>query len=226
VGDKLHHGKYESLKSYILSIALQRGYLDGRLLENSITINEDYDYASIKITYESGTRYRFGDVSFNNFELDETLLSSLIPFKHGEYYNTKKFHQLQHQLQSTQYFSNVHVTHAEKIQGNNIHQNTIPINAALTPAKSHQVDFGIGYATDTQFRLSVGWKTPLINQNGHYQETKIEYSPLNPTGKFIYNIPLSHPTNDLLRFKVNIENDDFADLTTKFYSVQIGHVFT
>lgn len=226
VGDKLHHGKYESLKSYILSIALQRGYLDGRLLENSITINEDYDYASIKITYESGTRYRFGDVSFNNFELDEILLSSLIPFKQGEYYNTKKFHQLQHQLQSTQYFSNVHVTHAEKIQGNNSHQNTIPINAALTPAKSHQVDFGIGYATDTQFRLSVGWKTPLINQNGHYQETKIEYSPLNPTGKFIYNIPLSHPTNDLLRFKVNIENDDFADLTTKFYSVQIGHVFS
>jgi translocation and assembly module TamA len=225
-GEKLHHGKYEDLKSYILSIALQRGYLDGILLENNITINEDYDYANIKITYQSGARYQFGRVNFNDFELDDTLLSSLIPFKQGDYYNINKFHKLQHQLQSTEYFSNVHVTHADKIQGKNSYPNIIPINASLTPAKSHQFDFGIGYATDTQFRLSAGWRTPLINKNGHFQETKIEYSPLNPTGKFIYSIPLSHPTNDILQFKVNVENDDFADLTTKFYSVQIGHVFS
>ncbi|MDX2370261.1 MAG: autotransporter assembly complex family protein [Colwellia sp.] len=223
-GDKLHHGKYEALKSTLLSLAQQRGYFNGTLIDSSITIKADYHYADIKITYKSGPRYRFGDVSFNDFNLDPALLLSLIPFKKGALYNTNDFHQLQHQLQSTQYFSNVHVVHADRIQDKtNIHY-TVPIDVSLTPAKSHQVNFGIGYATDTKYRLSAGWRTPLINKYGHFQETKIEYSALNPTGKFIYSIPLSHPTDDILQFKVTVENDDFADLTTKFYSVQVGRV--
>jgi len=221
-GDKLHHGKYETLKSNLLSLALQHGYFDSSFIENSITINASYDYADIKITFDSGPRYRFGDVSFNDFDLDTALLSSLTPFKQGEFYSANDFHQLQYQLQSTQYFSNVNVAHAQKIQDETNNQYSIPINVLLTPAKSHQLDFGIGYATDTRFRLSAGWRTPRINKHGHFQETKIEYSVLNPTGKFIYSIPLSHPKNDILQFKLTVENDDFADLTTKFYSVQIG----
>jgi len=219
-GDKLHHGKYEALKSDLLSLALQRGYFNGSLTDSSVTIKEAYHYADIKITYKSGPRYNFGDVSFNDFDLDAALLSSLIPFKQGTAYNTKDFHKLQQQLQSTQYFSNVHVVHADK--KNNPY--TVPINVSLTPAKSHQLDLGIGYATDTQFRLSAGWRTPLINKYGHFQETKFEYSTLNPTGNFIYSIPLSHPTDDLLQIKVTVENDDYADLTTKFHSVKIGQV--
>lgn len=223
-GDKLHHGKYEALKSNLLSLALQRGYFNGVLINSNITIKENFDYADIKITYDSGPRYQFGDIIFNDFEIDTALLLSLTSFKKGTFYNTNDFHKLQHQLQSTQYFGNVYVVHAEKIQDKENHQYTIPIDVSLTPAKSHQFDFGIGYSTDTQFRLSTGWRTPLINRHGHFQETKIEYSALNPTGNFIYSIPLSHPTDDILQFKVTVENDDFADLTTKIYSVQLGRV--
>lgn len=223
-GDKLHHGKYEALKSKILSLALQRGYFNGALIESRITITASYHSANIKITYNSGPRYRFGEVSFNEFDLDAGLLSSLIPFKQGAYYNTNDFHQLQQQLQSTQYFSRVHIVHESKIQNTEKHQYTIPIDVSLTPAKSHQVDLGIGYATDTQFRLSAGWRTPLINKYGHFQETKLEYSSLNPAGNFIYSIPLSHPTDDILQFKMTAEYDDFADLTTQFYSIQAGRL--
>jgi translocation and assembly module TamA len=223
-GDQLHHGKYKTLKSNLLSLALQRGYFNGILIDSSITIKAGYNHADIKITYNSGPRYRFGDVSFNDFALDPDLLSSLIPFKKMAFYNTNDFHKLQNQLQATQYFSNAHVVHGDRIQDKINHQYTIPLNVQLTPAKSHQVDLGIGYATDTQFRLSVGWRTPLINKYGHFQETKLEYSTLNPTGNFIYSIPLSHPTEDILQLKMTVENDDYADLTTKFYSVQVGRV--
>ncbi|MCJ8320483.1 MAG: autotransporter assembly complex protein TamA [Colwellia sp.] len=223
-GDTLHHGKYEDLKSDLLSLALQRGYFNGELIESNITIKENYRYADININYQSGPRYRFGDINFSDFDIEPALLSSLIPFKENEYYSSNSFHQLQQNLQSTQYFSNVLALPADKIQDKNTDLNTVPINISLTPAKSHLFDLGIGYATDTQFRLSAGWRTPQINKYGHYQETKIEYSTLNPTGKFIYSIPLSHPTEDVLQFKITVENDDYADLTTKFYSAQVGKV--
>ena len=225
-GDKLHHGKYEALKSDLLSLALQRGYFNGVLIDSNITIKDAYRLADITISYDSGPRYRFGEIVFDDFDLDPALFSSLIPFEAGAYYSTNDFHQLQQQLQSTQYFGSVLAAPADKIEDKTNKQYTIPINVSLTPAKSHLFDFGVGYATDTQFRLSASWRTPLINKYGHFQETKFEYSPKNPTGKFIYSIPLSHPSEDVLRLKMTIENDDYVDLTTKFYSAQIGRVIS
>ncbi|WP_114327242.1 autotransporter assembly complex protein TamA [Candidatus Colwellia aromaticivorans] len=223
-GEVLHHGKYEKLKSDFISLALQRGYFNGELTESKIAIKNQYHYADITLHYKSGPRYQFGEVTFSDFELDPELLSRLIPFQKNAYYSTTTFHQLQNQLQSTQYFSSIVAIQGDKNEDDINYKYTVPINVSLTAAKSHQFDLGIGYATDTQFRLSAGWRTPLINRHGHFQETKVEYSKLNPTGKFIYSIPLSHPTNDLLQFKITIENDNYADFDTKFLSTQIGRV--
>lgn len=223
-GETLHHGKYETLKSNLLSLALQRGYLNGALTESNITIKQDYRLADIKVHYDSGPRYKFGDIHFDDFELIPELFANLIPFDSNEYYSTQQLHKLQYQLQTTQYFGSVVAVPDEKITNSAANEFRVPINVSLTPAKSHLFDLGIGYATDTEFRLSAGWRTPLINKYGHYQETKLEYSALNPTGKFIYNIPLNHPFEDVLRFKITVENEDYADFTTKFYSAQIGRV--
>ena len=225
-GQPLHHGKYEELKADLLSLALQRGYFQGELIESTITIKNKYHYADITLHYISGPRYQFGEVSFSDFPLVPELLSTLIPFKINEYYSTAAFHQLQQQLQSTQYFGSIVALPGDKIEDKITDKYTVPINVSLTPAKRHQFDLGIGYATDTQFRLSAAWRTPLINKYGHFQELKFEYSKLNPTGKFIYSIPLSHPTNDLLQFQISIENEDYADLKTKFFSTQIGRLVT
>ncbi|KGJ93656.1 autotransporter assembly complex protein TamA [Colwellia psychrerythraea] len=224
-GDKLHHGKYETVKSDLLSLALQRGYFDGKLIDSTITIKQDLHEANINISYDSGARYRFGEVNFNDFDLKPQLLSQLIPFEQGDFYNTYDFHKLQQQLQSTQYFSNVQVLPVATSEGS-VNNFTMPIKVTLMPAKSHQFDFGVGYATDTKYRLSAGWRTPLINKYGHFQETKIEYSPKNPTGNFIYSIPLGHPTEDSLQFKITVETDEYPDLTSKFYSAQIGRVLS
>lgn len=223
-GKVLNHGIYEEVKADLTSLALQRGYFDGQLTENSIKIKEQYQYADITLRFKSGPRYQFGDVTFNDFALKPELLTSLIPFKHNEYYSTTAFHQLQQQLQSTQYFSSIIAVPGEKIADKINHEYKVPIDVALTPTKSHQFDLGFGFATDTKFRLSGGWRTPLINKYGHFQETKIEYSQINPTGKFIYNLPLSHPRKDLLQFKMLIENQDYADFKTKFFSTQLGRL--
>jgi len=223
-GETLHHGKYETLKANLLSLGQQRGYLNGVLTNSNITIKDDYRLADITILYDSGPRFKFGDITFDAFYLTPELFSNLIPFEADSYYSAQKLHKLQYQLQSTQYFSNVITVPAEKIANSTTHQYTVPIQVSLTPAKSHQFDLGIGYATDTEFRLSAGWRTPRINKYGHYQETKLEYSALNPTGKFIYNIPINHPFEDVLRFKLTVENEDYADFTTKFYSAQMGRV--
>jgi translocation and assembly module TamA len=223
-GEPLNHGKYEAIKTGILSLALQRGFFSSKLRKSVIKIDNIYQTADIHIHFNSGPRYNFGDISFNDFPINRQLLERLIPFKANTAYSTNDFQKLQQQLNSSEYFNSVTAVRGELITDDAHQIYKQPIDVTLTPAKRHKFNLGFGYATDTKFRVSASWRTPLINQYGHFQETKLEYSKINPTGKFVYSIPLSHPRNDLLQWQFQVENDQYSDLETKFYSAQVARV--
>lgn len=220
-GDVLHHGIYEKFKEDLISLGLERGYLDIKFTTSAIKINQGLETADIILHLDSGTRYQFGEIKFNPFELNADILAPLIPFNKGDFYQQGLLQNLQNELDETQYFSNVVVwPNTEKIT-----DKTLPVDISLTPAKAHQFDLGLGYSTDTKENFSFGWKTPLVNRYGHRQETKLSYSKINPTGYFIYGIPLTHANNDILQLKALQEKNDFADLTSKFRSFQVGRVY-
>ncbi len=220
-GDVLHHGKYEKFKEDLTSLGLERGYFDIKFTKSTIAIHQDLQTADIILNLDSGVRYQFGELKFNSFDLNPDVLSPLMSFNKGDYYQQDLLQNLQNELDETQYFSNVIVwPNTEKII-----DHTLPIDISLEPATRHQFDLGLGYSTDTKENFSFVWKTPLVNRYGHRQETKLSYSKINPTGYFIYGIPLSHPNNDVLQLKALLEENDFADLTSKFLSFQVGRVY-
>lgn len=223
-GEQLNHGKYEQVKTGLLSLAIQRGFFDAKFKKSRVIIDKNYQTAHIKLHLISGPRYQFGEISFSAFPIQPELLTRFIPFSKGSPYTTSKFHQLQQELKASNYFSEV-ITTREALMSDEVKKTyKQPISVTLKRAKRHKFNVGIGYATDTKFRVSASWRTPLINQYGHFQETKLEYSKINPTGKFVYSVPLSHPKNDLLQAQLQVENDQYSDLETKFYSAQIARV--
>ncbi|MFT5022991.1 MAG: translocation and assembly module TamA, partial [Colwellia sp.] len=194
-GDILHHGIYEQFKTDLVSLGLERGYFDSKFIKTNIAINKSLDTAEIIVHFDSGPRYRFGEIKFNDFDINTDVLKPLVSFKPGDFYQQTSLQNLQNELDETQYFSNVVVRPETENSANNI----LPIDVSLEKAKRHQFNLGLGYATDTKERFSFGWKTPLVNRYGHRQETRLSYSTINPTGHFIYSIPLSHPNNDVLQ---------------------------
>jgi translocation and assembly module TamA len=59
------------------------------------------------------------------------------------------------------------------------------------------------------------WRTPLLNRYGHSQQTRVTYSEVNPSGRFTYSIPLSHPLDDVLRLSAMVENDKFGSTDSR-----------
>lgn len=220
-GDILHHGIYEQFKTDLVSLGLERGYFDSKFIKTNIAINKNLDTAEIIVHFDSGPRYRFGEIKFNDFDINTDILKPLISFKQGDFYQQTSLQNLQNELDETQYFSNVVVRPETENSANNI----LPIDVSLEKAKRHQFNLGLGYATDTKERFSFGWKTPLVNRYGHRQETRLSYSTINPTGHFIYSIPLSHPNNDVLQLQTELEKNDYGDLTSRFFSFQVGRVY-
>lgn len=211
-GDVLNHGTYEQLKSQLVTIALARGYFDGKYKRSAITINRDLNTAQITLHYDSGRRYHIGTVSFEGHTLNDELLNELIPFEANSLFSTGKLSSLNRELLDTSYFSNIKVLpQIDKPQGL-----AVPIKVELSPKPSHSIELGlgadIGNTTDNSMepRVRVTWRTPQINRFGHSQETTAEWSPDKPKFLTSYTIPLTHPLDDQLKIHMGMLRDKYG----------------
>ena len=210
-GDIFHHGQYESLKSTLLGLGQRRGYFDAALTSRRVEIDAEQSLARIALNYQSGARYHFGALRYDQSLFAAEPMAALQDFRQGEPFALEKLQLLQGQLQRTGYFSAVTVIPrlAER------EANQVPVDIQLVPAKRHTFDVGVGFSTDTRQRLSITWRTPRINRYGHSQESRLEYSAINPSGRFTYTIPLTHPLDDVLQLRARVEQNEFGDLDSR-----------
>ncbi len=210
-GKKLNHGDYEDVKRSILSTGQRLGYFDGEYTTRRINIDPMKNTAAVELIYNSGLRYRFGELRFDQEQFDPSLVDSLRTFQSGEYFDLALLQEFQAQLQRTHFFSGVVV----RPQLQEALDHNMPVLLQMYPAKRHSFDLGVGFSTDTQERVSLTWRSPKLNRFGHSQESRIEYSPINPSGRISYNIPLSHPLNDVLQLSARLEDNEFGDINSR-----------
>ena len=215
---RLKHSQYDSLKTQIQGLGISRGYFQGRYQASSLKINPDNHSAEVQLIYDSGPRFNFGKVAFSNNKLKPELLQQLNPIPANQPYRPALLAELNRSLIQTGYFSSVKITplieQAEELK--------VPIQASLSHPAKHNLQLGIGYSTDTEERISLTWKTPLINSAGHSQETKLVYSKVRPYLKSIYTIPLAHPLDDQLQLRTLIDSDEYGALESDRMTFSVG----
>ena len=68
-GEVFNHGTYEELKSTLLGTAQRHGFFDGRFTRNRVAVSLDDKTADIELAYDSGPRYRFGELEFESDQI-------------------------------------------------------------------------------------------------------------------------------------------------------------
>ena len=219
-GDRLNHGVYDDIKSQLLTLALARGYFDGKFDKAEIVVDRDFNTAKIALYYNSGKRYHIGEVTFTGSTLEPQLLQQLVPFKLDAPYSTGNLGQLNRQLLDTGYFSNIKVLPlVDQVEGIQV-----PVRVELSPRPNHSIELGlgadIGNTVDNNLepRVRVTWRTPQINKYGHSQETTAEWSPEKPKFLTTYTIPLTHPLDDQLKLRTGMLRDKYG--VTQVYGAE------
>ena len=198
------------------NLALERGYFDRKWTTNKVSVTQPTQTAEINLNYDSGTRYRFGQVHFSHKQegqplpLKLSLLEKLAPFDEGEPYEAEKIIKFNRALIDSRYFTEVRVRADPDPSAEN---KEIPINVTLGADKPNQVDLGAGYATDIGARLSLAWRRPLLNENGHSIEVTSEISQVRQSIDFRYGIPWRHPINDTLQIIAGFKREDIDNNT-------------
>ncbi len=107
VGSQLNHGQYDKFKSGFSNLALRNGYFDGDFKQSQLGVSVERREAFWDIDYDSGPRYRFGDVSFEGSQIREEYLQNLVPFKKGDYYSSRDLAELNRRISATGWFNSV-----------------------------------------------------------------------------------------------------------------------
>jgi len=210
-GEVFNHGDYERFKNQLLTLGQEHGYFDASFTASKVTVDVARGRADVVLHYDSGPRFLFGAVDYSATELAPELLAQLQPLHEGDYFDQERLQYFQAQLQRTRYFSSAVIRPRFDL----VQDRRVPLSVTLHPARRHSFDVGLGYSTDTQERVSLVWRTPLLNRYGHSQQTRVTYSEVNPSGRFTYSIPLSHPLDDVLRLSAMVENDKFGSTDSR-----------
>jgi translocation and assembly module TamA len=220
-GRTLNHADYENTKTSLSRTAIERGYFDGRFVVHQINVDLNAYQADIVLHFDTGPRYHFGELIFQQHYIDTELLLKFSPFVAGDPYSNNDLVELQRALSDSDYFQTVEV-HPLPRQTEELE---VPIEIQLTARKLHKYTFGFGYGTDTGARGMLGWEVPVVNSHGHRFDSELRISEIGDSAKLRYRIPIFNPRTDQLIYSWGRTNEKTDTSTSLIYSTSAGMIY-
>jgi translocation and assembly module TamA len=214
-GDILDHGEYANLRDTIQTRARRRGYFNGTFVTHKLLVDPDARTASIELVYDSGQRFRLGDVTFEEGHWFETdLLNQFVTFEPGTPYHTDEIAKLNKDLQNSGYFRGVDIDATPSSAENGV----IPVRVALTRREPRSVAAGVGFSTDVGPRFRGTWREHWINPKGHKRGVETELSTPRQSLSAWYELPLDPPMTDLIRLTGGYQREDIENVESELLS--------
>ncbi len=208
VGDSFHHGVYENFKTQITTKAAGEGYFDGRFDVSRVVVNAATNTAHIELIYNTGTRYRIGEIRMKHNILDEKFLRRYLNINTGDYYDTDKLLELKTYYNSSNYFSVAMAS--PDLQ--HLHDNTVDIDVQLEERKRRAYSVGIGASAseggDASPRVLLGYEDRYVNDSGHSIKADASKSALTTDVLISYNIPMKQPFYEFVKIYTGIEEEE------------------
>jgi translocation and assembly module TamA len=218
-GARLHHGRYEEAKREIQSQAARFGYFQGRFTRQQLLIDPEQGHADIGLVYQSGPRYRLGEIGFSgDAKLDEDLLQRMLPFGPDTPYDAERIAELYQALQSSGYFAAVRID-AEPVTAID---ERIPVNVDLRMREPRSMGLGLGFSTDVGPRMRGNWTRHWANSAGHSYGAETEISAPRQNLGLWYDMPGDKPLTDKLRLAGGYQFEEIADNDSLSRMLRLG----
>lgn len=211
VGNRLNHGRYETLKARFGTLAAIHGYFDAEFEHAQISINTAEKSAIIELVYNTGKRYRISEINLQHDILDEDFLRRYFNFAEGDYYDSDELLELKNLYNASNYFSVASI--APDLQA--LKENQVPINVQLEARKRREYSVGAGAATDTGPRVLLGFEDRYVNSRGHSIAADINAAEKKTTALLAYTIPMRRPAYEFLRIYTGYQKE-ITDTTTSY----------
>jgi len=220
VGRRLRHQEHDRLRNNLQSVAAMRGYFDASFEQRRLEVDVSEHTARVILHFRTGARYRFGSVTISQDILKENLIERIVDIEEGEYYSTAALLRTQYRMTDSLYFASVVVETGTP----DPETLTVPIDIQTTPTRRQRIRMGVGYATDTGVRGTLGVDWRRLNESGHSASTLLQLSENLNEVSGRYRIPIRDPLNERLLFRGSLAYEDLADLESRRAELGVAHV--
>ncbi|RJS92553.1 outer membrane protein assembly factor [Salinisphaera sp. Q1T1-3] len=238
-GQRLRQARYTATKSAMYNAVYNAGYLDAKFSQSAIRVDPRDNTAEIDLVLQTGERYYFGPVTFDQDLLADSFVQRFVPFDAGQPYNAQKLIDMQLALSDSEYYNQIEIS-AERAQAKrttdvdgwfydllyppqdpleSVGQLRIPVTVTAKPSKGQSYKFSAGYGTDTGPRVGAGVKFRHLNRYGHQFRLNARVSQIQRSLQAAYDIPIENVAQDKLSFTASINNQEFGDITSTLYGV-------
>ena len=215
-GEGLDHGRYEAFKRRLLDAARDRGYIEAAFELSSLEVYPEEQAADIRITFDAGPRYQFGDVRLDQDALAEPFVARYIDIEPGTPFDSEIIGSTYVALADSGYFQSIEVTPLEP----DVDTRTIPVRVALIPMPRLRINYGIGFSTDTGPRFRVGREVRRFNDRGHQLTVQSQLSPVISEVSANYRLPYGDPRFEWASFDGGVKRENTDSATSE--SLEFG----
>lgn len=214
-------GDYEATKTALLDKAQDLGYFDFNFTQSEVRVSRRQLSANIKLVADTGVRYTFGPIVFEQNAFKKSFLERWMPFDEGDPFESSLIGVLSQNLQNSGYFKSVRV----QPQQDRRYGKTIPVRVGLTRKDNNQVAVGVGFVTDTGLRTKLSWSKPLINRWGHSADFEIGLAEEQQNASVSYRIPRrNEPLYNYWAIEYGLKNDTAGDVDSFLGSLNFQRV--
>jgi len=229
-GERIVHSRYDATKTALLDAAYASGYLDAEFTASQLRIISGQNRAEVELRLETGPRFHFGPISFEQSVLNDDFLRRYLNFEQGEVFDTDKLTDLQLALTDADYFSQIEIEAdrdkallppdgAAANEADRLPQ--LPVVVRATPRAPQKYSFSAGYGTDTGPRIGAGMELRRINRRGHKFRADARLSVVRQALSARYIIPIDDVARDSLSFGAAIKSEEFGDADTTNYGINV-----
>lgn len=208
VGDPARHRLYDLGRSRLLEHAAARGYLDADFTVRELQIDLVEYRGAVILHLETGPRYFFGEITFEQDILRDEFLMGYVSFAPGDPFDMGQLVRLQDALSSSPYFQAVEVL-PQRARAEGLH---VPVHIYLVTAPRQRWIVGGGYGSDTGLRGTLSLDVNWVNSRGHRAEIDARLSELETLSSASYVVPRGYPRTDMLRYSLG-----YADVATRTF---------
>ena len=217
-GERLFHPDYEAGKQTLVDYAAANGYLNADFPVSEIRVDLDTYTSAVVLHFNTGPRFHFGPVTFNQDFLNQDLLRGYVTFEEGEPLDVDELLEMQTALSDSPYFQRVEVVPRQDLaQGVDV-----PIVVNLVASARQRWNLGAGYGTDTGPRGTAAVELRRINRRGHRGRSEARLSQIERSFNAAYEIPGAYPRTDVLAFQVGYADLRPNDIRSQSALVGVG----
>lgn len=203
-GDRLDHALYDRTRRSWQNRMNERGYFDARFSQHQLRINLERYTAELILHLETGPRYRYDALTFNETPLNPALLQRFGNLPAGDPYQAASLLELQKNLLNSGFFAQADV---EPVLDQRADTH-IPVRVQLGMNRRNRYQAGAGYGVDTGPRLTLGYRNRYINRYGHSFQSTLRLSLIRSELDALYTIPLQDPVREQWGLSARLRDED------------------